>query len=79
MSCELWDACTLQVCSSSNGEDPSCSDSLLAPISIADHMVYLQQNITTAGCSESAAEGMADDIAAAQDAVTRLFGDVRVQ
>jgi hypothetical protein len=29
-----------QVCNGS-GEDPSCSDSLLAPISIPDHLNYL--------------------------------------
>ena len=34
--------CTsLQVCSATNGEDPSCSDSLPLPISGSDHTNYL--------------------------------------
>lgn len=30
-----------QVCSAVNGEDPACSDGLLLPISVFDHLNYL--------------------------------------
>jgi len=42
-----------QVCSGNNGEDPSCSDSLLMPVSIPDHLTYHGIDVG-AYCSSSA-------------------------
>ena len=67
----------MQVCSSGNGEDPSCSDSLALPISIPDHLDYLRHNISTLGCDSSDDTGAAAAAAAAAKAqalVDQMFG-----
>lgn len=41
---EVWynaDSSSYSVCSSSDGEDPSCSDSLAFDLSIPDHLTYM--------------------------------------
>ena len=35
-----------QVCSTTDGEDPTCSDSLPLPISVDDHLDYLNYKIS---------------------------------
>jgi hypothetical protein len=43
MGLQVWyneDSSSYKVCDGS-GEDPTCSDSLLSPISVSDHLHYL--------------------------------------
>jgi len=53
---EIWykTATNIITCSSSTGEDPNCSDSLLLPISTSDHTDYLSISLSSGsshGCS----------------------------
>lgn len=46
---EVWyteNASSFTACSVKNGEDPKCSDSLTLPVSIADHLTYLNVPIS---------------------------------